>query len=66
MRGFLKDAAHKNFKVFKFKEGSSNEIKQYNQNLWLSLLHDDVFHHKVCNYFVSEDCTDPILEPGGR
>ena len=29
-RGFLKDAARNNFKVFKFKEGSSEEIKRYN------------------------------------
>jgi len=26
------------------------EIKCYNQDLRVSLLHDDTFHHKVCNY----------------
>ena len=63
-RGFLKDAARKNFKVFKFKEGSTEEIKRYNQDLRASLLRDDAFHHKVCNYIVIKHCTDTILEPG--
>jgi len=47
--GFLKDAAHWNFKIFKFKDGSTAKIKQYNQNLWDSLLCNDAFHHKVYN-----------------
>ncbi|KAF8496397.1 hypothetical protein F5888DRAFT_1634925 [Russula emetica] len=29
--GFLKDAAQTNFRIFKFKKGSSDEIKHYNQ-----------------------------------
>ena len=44
----LKDAARANFKVYKFKEGSSEEIKRHNQDLRHNLLRDDVFHHKVC------------------
>lgn len=51
-RGFLKDAARSNFKIFKFKEGSTEEIKRYNQDLRGSLLRDDAFHHKVCNCLV--------------
>jgi uncharacterized protein DUF6532 len=39
--------------VFKFKEGSTEEIRRYNQDLRLSLLCDDAFHHKVCNYLIS-------------
>ncbi|KAH9994603.1 hypothetical protein BJV77DRAFT_961322 [Russula vinacea] len=42
----LKDAACNNFKVFKFKEGSSEEIRRYNQELRHTLLRDDAFHHK--------------------
>ncbi|KAF8469362.1 hypothetical protein DFH94DRAFT_685318 [Russula ochroleuca] len=45
-RGFMKDVVHKNFKAFKFKEGSSEEIKRYNQDLQQSLLQDNAFHHK--------------------
>ena len=47
MRGFLKDAARSNFKVFKFKEGSTSENKSFNQDLRRALLLDDAFHHKV-------------------
>ena len=54
----MKDAACNNFKVFKFKQGSTEEIKFYNQDLWLSLLCDDAFHHKVHNYLLINDCTD--------
>jgi hypothetical protein len=63
-RRFLKDTAWKNFKVFKFKEGSTEEIKHYNQDLWVSLLRDSTFHHKVCNYIIIKLCTNAILEPG--
>ncbi|KAH9983682.1 hypothetical protein BJV77DRAFT_966646 [Russula vinacea] len=45
-RGFLKDAARNNFKVFKFKEGLSEEIRHYNQELRHTLLRNDAFHHK--------------------
>ena len=51
--------------MFKFKEGSTEEIKQYNQELRLSLLRDDAFYHKVCNYLIIEGHTDEISEPGG-
>src|SRR5713226_6774606 len=44
--------ACKNFRIFKFKEGSTKAIKQYNQELWVSLLRDDAFHHKVCTCLV--------------
>jgi hypothetical protein len=47
----MKDVVHKNFKAFKFKEGSSEEIKRYNQDLQQSLLQDNAFHHKVCITF---------------
>jgi hypothetical protein len=46
-RGILKDAARNNFKTFKFKEGLSEEVKRYNQDLRHTLLRDDAFHHKV-------------------
>lgn len=48
MRSLLKDAAHSNFKVFKFKEGSTDGIKRFNQDLRGTLLRDNAFHHKVC------------------
>ena len=44
--------ACKNFRIFKFKEGSTKAIKQYNQELWVSLLCDNAFHHKVCTCLV--------------
>ena len=59
--GFLKDAVCANFRVFKFKPGLTEEIKEYNQSLQASLLRDDAFHHKVFKYLVLQHCTDPIL-----
>jgi hypothetical protein len=56
--GILKDAAWKNFSMFKFKVVHTEEIKCYNQDLWHALLHDDAFHHKVSNYFFIKNCTD--------
>src|SRR5258707_6696827 len=50
--GLLKSAARKNFKIFKFKEGSTKGIKWYNQELQVSLLCDNAFHHKVCTCLV--------------
>ena len=64
--GFLKDAVCANFRVFKFKPGSTEEIKKYNQSLRASLLHNDAFHYKVFKYLVLQHCTDPILRTQKR